>query len=162
MMNFFCLRSRKKQVFPNALSIGAVVFSCMLGSLVLNFSGQPLNLVLGAAVYAQEFKDQELRSYVQAAIDLDKLRLDTRKKIEEINGEDGVPPNIVCNDPESLEGLTEDVRNLVLTFCNDSRTIIEGKGLDVSQFNEIRRQYEENPAVKEQIDGLFKEIRSQQ
>ncbi len=162
MMNFFYFRCHQKQLFSYPLSIGVVACLCLLSGFTPSLLGQPSKLFFGTVVYAQEFKDQELRNYVKAAIDLDQLRLDTRQKIENINREDGVPPNIVCNEPDSLEGLTEHIRNLVLTFCNDSRTIIEREGLDVSRFNAIRKKYETDPEFKELIDRLFNEMRLQQ
>ena len=135
-----------------------MVFS-LFGGLAPGLLGQPIKWVVGTAAYAQEFKDEELRNYVQAAIELDDLRLKIRQKIEAINNGNGVPPNIACNEPKSLEGLAENVRSLVLTFCNDSRVIIEERRLDVSRFNEIRQRYEKDRDFKEQIDQFFNEIR---
>lgn len=147
-------RASWQRMLLKSCLIGIFAAASGLSGLVPKLSNQFPMLAFNSSVYAQEFSMDELMDYVRAARGIETLRQTVLKTIEERSG-DPVPSNLACYKPNSLDGLSENIRKLVDAFCTDSRTIIEDTNLTVPRFNEIRRKYQTDPEFKKQIDNLY-------
>lgn len=98
---------------------------------------------------AQEYDQQQLRRYAEALLEIEPLREKTYQEIQTLLNSE--VPNIACNREDSYQDLPREVRSLIITYCNQSRAVVEGQGLTVSQFNQITTQVRSNSELKKQI-----------
>ncbi|WP_421656899.1 DUF4168 domain-containing protein [Leptothermofonsia sp. ETS-13] len=106
---------------------------------------RPVDLFSGSAAYAQG--DPAITSYANAAYQIERLR---QKKFREAKNELGgnVPTN-VCQQPT----IPASVRSICDEFMKESSDIIKSNGLSITQFNEITRRKDSDPALQQQIDN---------
>jgi hypothetical protein len=90
-------------------------------------------LLFNAPAQAQAvFSDEELRTYVRAAFEIEMARRQTYSNISDANS--GSVPEISCNNLDNLAG---NVAGMARGFCNQSATILSQYGISPERFNQI-------------------------
>ncbi|MEB3211503.1 MAG: DUF4168 domain-containing protein [Leptolyngbyaceae bacterium] len=96
------------------------------------------------------FDAGEIRSYALAVLDLENLRQQRSADIASAMDVETLPA-IACNEPSSIRGLSRNVREMIVQFCDDSIAVVEDHGLTVTRFNAINQARISNPALQERI-----------
>ncbi|MEM7770855.1 MAG: DUF4168 domain-containing protein [Cyanobacteria bacterium P01_E01_bin.6] len=114
----------------------------------LSVMGQPAHAQVSKQVAS--FDATEIRNYALSVLDLESLRQQRSSEIaNELNVE--TLPAIACHNPESIRDMNRDIRAMVVQFCSDSISVVEGHNLSVGRFNEITQARNSNPSLQEQI-----------
>lgn len=78
------------------------------------------------------YSDEELRTYVRAAFEIEMARRQTYSNISDANS--GSVPDISCNNLDNLAG---NVAGMARGFCNQSAAILSQYGISPERFNQI-------------------------
>ena len=97
----------------------------ILCGVVPEFSRPFSQLTFSYAAYGQDFTQDEVGRYSQAIFEVEMLRKEIYQEIETQLNE--APPYIACYKPETLNGLSTDIRQIVVDFCQDSLPTIVRK-----------------------------------
>jgi uncharacterized protein YllA (UPF0747 family) len=103
---------------------------------------------------AQSFDDGMLKGYATALMQIEPIRKATLSQVAQANG--GNLPNLVCNQPETMEGLNGEAKSLFINYCNQCRAIAESNGLSLDRFNEITQNIRSNRQLKNRIMNFMK------
>ncbi len=125
--------------------------------IVLNQSFNVTLIRMSAIAQAQEFSEQQLESYAQAILAIEPLRQKTFRELQRILDSEKIPM-IACDRAESYENLNPQARSLIINYCNESKAIVEEKGLTVSEFNNITSEVKSNPDLKQQVQQEMLEL----
>lgn len=127
---------------------------------VPSFQGkQPFVALKEPVAVAQNFSDQEITSYARTVLKLEQVRLQAYDDIKQKIGSGNIP-NIVCNQPETLNGLSGDVRTIAINYCNSSKQIVETNGLTSAKFNQITTSQQNNPALQKRIQDEISRLQN--
>jgi Domain of unknown function (DUF4168) len=135
---------------PTSLSL-SVVF-CLAVPLALgNFgiaaaqAGEAPTLV---ALY-QKVSDADLRKYAAVIIEIEPLRLEALNTIQSQVG--GRLPELVCNQPSTMDGLPSGAKKVFVNYCNNADNIAKKHGLSQSSFNRITTLVSSDSRVRERL-----------
>lgn len=90
----------------------------------------------------------EVLNYANAILDIEPIR---QNAYEQIQNQLGSVPPIDCSQPENLNGLTPQVRQIANNYCTESEVVVENNGLTTERFNEITRLQQNNPSLRDRI-----------
>jgi hypothetical protein len=107
---------------------------------------------IGKTTLAQDanLSPQQMRSYAQSVLQIEPIRQAAYRDIKNIVGNDDVPA-IACHQPNSLNGLSRQVRSIAVEYCNRSIAIVEDNGLSIEAFNNITGMVQRNPNLATQV-----------
>lgn len=94
--------------------------------------------------------NSEITSYAQAVLAMEPSRQQAFEEIKKLIG-GGEVPQIVCNDPNSMNSLPRKARDIAINYCNRSQKIVEDNGLTISRFNGITIEIQNNNNLKRQV-----------
>lgn len=103
---------------------------------------------------SNEFSDAELRNYAAALMQIEPIRQSTLEQVIHANG-GGALPNLVCNQPDTMEALNSEAKSLFIKYCNQSESIASSKGLSIDKFNQITQSVRSNPQLQERVRGFM-------
>uniref|UniRef100_UPI003EB95F2A DUF4168 domain-containing protein n=1 Tax=Okeanomitos corallinicola TaxID=3231550 RepID=UPI003EB95F2A len=92
----------------------------------------------------------EVTSYAESVLEMEPKRQEAFEEIKKVIGSKEVP-KIVCNDSKSMNSLPGKAKDIAISYCNDSQTIVESKKLTIERFNEITMETQNNSDLKRQI-----------
>ncbi|WP_036478369.1 DUF4168 domain-containing protein [Myxosarcina sp. GI1] len=109
--------------------------------------------------YARDYTEDEARNYARAGFEVELLR---QKAYQEIKSSiSGAPPNIVCNQPETLQDLDRQVRQIAERYCNESRQIVREHNLTIDRFNELKQYYDRGDDFYQQVQNILIDLQNQ-
>jgi len=139
---------------PVALGLAA---AGVLAGIVPEWDNRP---TLALRAHAQsDISQGKVRQYAQAMLKIERLRQRTYQKVEQRMGA-GAVPNIACHRSESLSQLSPEVRKTARSYCKRSRQIVRQHDLTVSEVNRLNRKYESDPAFKERVGAIMRQLQS--
>ncbi len=92
----------------------------------------------------------EVNSYAQAVLAMEPARQKAFEEIKKLIGSKEIP-KIVCNDSNSINGLSSQAKDIAVNYCNRSQKIVEDNGLSIDRFNNITRELQNNNDLKNQV-----------
>lgn len=98
----------------------------------------------------EEFSDTELRNYALALMQIEPIRQSTLSQVIRANG-GGTLPNLICNQPSTMDGLNGEAKSLFIKYCNQSESIAASKGLNIDKFNQITQSVRSNPQLQNKV-----------
>lgn len=104
---------------------------------------------------AEEFSDPDLRNYAAALVQIEPIRRSALAEVIRANG-GGTLPNLVCNQPNTMEGLHSEAKYLFVKYCNQCETIAAGRGLSIDRFNQITQAVRSNPQLQYRVRSFMK------
>ncbi|WP_008319299.1 DUF4168 domain-containing protein [Leptolyngbya sp. PCC 6406] len=111
--------------------------------------------------------NQEVTQYAQAVLQMDGYRNEAYTEIKNLLLEVNVELSAVtlgCSE-SNLPGVTRRVRrqveNIMITYCNRARDIVDQNGLTAQRFNEITAAHRENEALAERIRQELSRLQAQ-
>lgn len=115
--------------------------------------GRSLSVTGATYAYAQEYTTDEVLNYAKAGYQVELLRRQIYKEIKTMVNEP--PPNIVCNQEQTLENLSGDVRAIANRYCNQSRQIVQDHNLTINRFNELKAHYDRGDEFYQQVQNIL-------
>ncbi len=101
-------------------------------------------------VRAQEIPPAQLERFAQAAVAVEKLRLNTQADLRRTLGTEALP-KLRCHRLQAWDSYGVAVQQRVEAFCQRARVLIEQQGLTVVEFNRIRQAQRQNPDLRSRI-----------
>lgn len=100
---------------------------------------------------AQTFNvnDTELTNYVKAVLEMEPVRQQAFEEIKKIIGSKDIP-QVICNDPTSVNALPGKAKDIAVNYCNQSQQIVK-KFITVERFNEITLEKQKNTTLQKQL-----------
>lgn len=125
----------------------------------LSLTRSRISFNLSNIALAQNYSPQELENYAKSLLAIELLRQSTYNEIK--TNMNGSPiPEIRCFEPDSLQELPGNSRQIAVNYCNKSQEIVTSNGLTIERFNEITNNLQNNPEMKRQVQNTL--IRIQQ
>ncbi|MBE9004277.1 DUF4168 domain-containing protein [Fortiea sp. LEGE XX443] len=137
-------------VFQNTLE-SLLTRTCLFG-VMATASLFASTLIFTGKAHAQTpvVNNNEIVSYAQAVLAMEPSRQQAFGEIKKLIGGREIP-QIVCNDPKSINNLPQKARNIAVNYCNRSQQIVEENGLSIERFNKITVEIQNDNNLKRQI-----------
>jgi hypothetical protein len=127
--------------------------SGILIGVVPDFTVSQPNLLFSSAARADEFSDADLRNYATALMQIEPIRQSALAQVRASTG--GTLPNLVCNQPNTMEGLNTEAKSLFVNYCNKCETIASSRGLSIERFNQITQSVRSNSQLQNKVRGFM-------
>ncbi len=112
-----------------------------------------------AAAQGQNISNEDITNFADAVLQMESDRQQAYDKIKQIIG--APPPNIPCNDLNSLSNLPEEARTIAADYCRICKEIVEDSGLTVERFNAIMSNLEAEPNLVKRIQNAMLQLQRQ-
>ena len=137
---------------PLFLGILAGISGILIG-IVPDFTASQPSLLFSSAARADEFSEADLRNYAAALMQIEPIRQSALAQVRASTG--GTLPNLVCNQPNTMEGLNPEAKSLFVNYCNKCETIAASRGLSIERFNQITQSVRSNPQLQNQVRSFM-------
>ncbi|MDB9312541.1 DUF4168 domain-containing protein [Spirulina sp. CS-785/01] len=154
MLTLRPMQVKLNDVLLRSLLVGTIAAAGLGFGVVPDFS-RPTTPRLANAAVAQDFSEQELRSYARALLEIEPHR---QRAYNEIKDQAGSVPNIVCNRRGTFSGLPGNARQIASNYCNQSREIVEEVGLTIERFNQITSRVQDDPRLARRIQDEMRSL----
>ncbi len=152
MVFIHCSLLNLNRIFTRSLMSSLVALLGILHgcSLVPNVSPTP-------SPPLSDFSDEEVKNYAQTVLKIEDKRQTAYQEIEEIINDP--PPEIACNQPDSLKQLPKQAQTIAVEFCNQSKQIAQDSGLNSNTFNAITENAQKDDTLKKRIQNAMIRLR---
>jgi Domain of unknown function (DUF4168) len=141
----------KFNILSCPLLLSAILSCLSLGAgIVPDFTARQLSQIFNSAARADEFSDSDLRNYAAALMQIEPIRQSSLAQVSRANG-GGKLPNLVCNQPDTMSGLTNEAKLLFINYCNQCESIAASRGLSIEKFNQITQSLRSNQQLKNRV-----------
>ncbi len=132
-----------------------IIASCLgiLGGIIPDLTAPHPSLLFSTTAQAQEFSDADLRGYAAALMEIEPARQSALAQVSRANN--GSLPNLVCNQPNTMEGLNSEAKSLFVKYCNQCESIAASRGLNIDRFNQITQAVRSNPQLQAKVRGYM-------
>ncbi len=138
-------------VLSHPLLLSAIVSFLSIGSgIVPDVMAQQPSQVFSSIAQADDLSDSDLRNYAAVLMQIEPIRQSSLAQVSRANG-GGKLPNLVCNQRQTMEGLSSEAKSLFINYCNQCESIAASKGLSIDKFNQITQALRSNPQLKERV-----------
>lgn len=133
-----------------------IIASCLgiLGGIVPDLTAPDLSLSFNNTAWAEEFSDADLQNYAAALMQIEPARQSALSQVSRANN--GNLPNLVCNQPNTMEGLNSEAKSLFVKYCNQCESIAASRGLSIDRFNQITQAVRSSPPLQLKVRGFMK------
>ncbi|MDJ0570754.1 MAG: DUF4168 domain-containing protein [Pleurocapsa sp. MO_192.B19] len=121
-------------------------------------SRQSSSVSFTAHAYAQQFTPEETENYAKAGYQVELLRRQVYKEIKNIINEP--PPNIICDQQETLQKLNSNIRKIADRYCNQSRLIVQQNNLTINRFNQLKTYYDRRDDFYQRVQNILLKIQN--
>ena len=70
------------------------------------------------------------------------------------------PPNIVCDQQETLQKLNSNIRKIADRYCNQSRLIVQQNNLTINRFNQLKTYYDRRDDFYQRVQNILLKIQN--
>lgn len=154
LSNSHLINENIQKILLRFFTTGIVAATGLFGILVLEVN--PSFPKLLSTAYAQNFTESEVTSYAKAGYEVELLRQRVYKEIKSMLDE--TPPDIVCNQPRTLQDLPGNVKQTVAEYCDNSRRIVQAHNLTIDRFNQLKRFYDGGGKFYQQVQNALKDL----
>lgn len=88
--------------------------------------------------------------YADAVLAIEPVRQAAANQMKTVLGDRPLPV-VICSQADTVKSLSKEAREIAVSFCNQTKGIIEGTGLSIAQFNQITQSHAVDPALKQRI-----------
>ena len=71
-----------------------------------------------------------------------------------------LPPNIICDRPETIQALSDEVRQVANRYCQESNQVVQSHNLTIPRFNELKLHYDRGDEFYQQIQNILIELQN--
>ena len=144
---------------PRMLNISILAILGIMLGIAPQISLKSYSLNFDSSAYAQNYTRQEMTNYARAGWQIELLRRRTYKKIkQETNSR---PPNIVCNRPETIDRLPQNIRGIARNYCHETTNIIRNNNLSIRRFNQLKKEYDNGGQFHRQVQQILIDFQHQ-
>jgi hypothetical protein len=153
------------------LAVATLGITLAVGNLSLVPSSQgTLGLTVGQVAQAQagDVSDDEVMSYAAAVLQMDTPRNQAYTRIKDLLSEVEVGINSIdmsCTNNPNVSNLPralrDEVRTIIIDYCNQAGEIVEANGLSAQRFNQITRAHPQDDTLSERIRTAMLQLQSQ-
>ena len=104
-------------------------------------------------------KEQTIAAYARSVLEIDRLRRTAYEQIDEANSDDP-PPQVICDNPETVAGLRGEVKRIAVDYCLKAKEIVEREQLNVTIFNEVTQRISQDAQLKADIENELRRLQS--
>lgn len=122
------------------------IFSEIVPKLSLS---SPYLLTWENAVYAQEYTSEEIYNYAKAGLEVEMLRQQVYQEIKSMVNQP--PPDITCDQPETMSNIPANIRGIANNYCNRSRQIVRRNNLSIERFNQLKNYYDRGGSFYQEV-----------
>lgn len=135
----------------NRLLLKATILATMsiASGIIPNISVQKAFLTRENTVYAQEYSPEEIYNYAKAGFEVEMLRQQVYQEIKSMVNEP--PPDIVCDRPETIDKIPDDIRGIAHDYCDRVPQIVEENNLSIQRFNQLKNDYDRGGSFYQQV-----------
>ncbi len=137
---------------PLLLGILTSISGILVGA-VPDFTASQPSLLFSSAARADEFSEADLRNYATALMAIEPIRQSALAQVRASAG--GTLPNLVCNQPSTMEGLNTEAKSLFVNYCNKCEAIASSRGLSIERFNQITQSVRSNSQLQNRVRGFM-------
>lgn len=128
-------------------------------------------ITFGAAALAQDsdVSPDEVMGYAASVLEMDSPRSEAYGQIQTLltgTSQDVTAIDMSCMGIANLNQLPRNLRNnvrtIVVNYCNQASSIVQANGLTVRRFNTITAAHPQDPALAEQIRAAMVELQQSQ
>ncbi|WP_373538349.1 DUF4168 domain-containing protein [Chamaesiphon sp.] len=141
-----CLRPLLLALVASSLSL--------FGGIVPDFTAQQPHQIFSNVARADDFSDQDLRNYAAAVVKIESIRQSTLAQVSRAMGGNKLP-NLLCDRPNTMDGLNSEAKSLFINYCNQSESIAASHQLSIEQFNRITEAVRSNPQLQDRVRSLI-------
>ena len=134
------------------------ILGIMLG-IVPQFSAESYNFTFDSSAYARSYTEQEMKNYARAGWQIELLRRRTYQEIKKETNQR--PPNIVCNQPVTINQLPQNIRSIARNYCQETTNIIRNNNLTIQRFNELKKDYDHGGEFHRQVQQMLIHLQHQ-
>jgi hypothetical protein len=125
----------------------------VIGGFVPEFQPQLAKFNFSNLAYAQNFTQQEVVNFARAGFAVEMLRQKVYREIKEIINQP--PPNIACNQPDTIDNLANNIRGIVDNYCRESTQIILNNNLTIARYNQLKKLYDQEGDFYRQVQQVL-------
>jgi Domain of unknown function (DUF4168) len=125
----------------------------ILCGIVPDLSAAQPSLVFSSAARADEYTDADLRNYAAALMEIEPIR---QSALTQVRASAGVTlPNLVCNQPNTMEGLNSEAKSLFINYCDRCESIAASRGLSIERFNQITQSVRSSSQLQNRVRSFM-------
>ncbi len=136
-----------RSLMSSLVALIGILHGCNLVPTVSPTSSPPIS----------NFSEQDVTNYAQTVLKIEEQRQIAYQEIEKII--EDPPPEIACDQPNTLKQLPSQAQTVAVKFCNQSKKIAQDSGLSSSQFNAITENAQKDETLKKRIQNAMILIR---
>lgn len=145
------------KTFTRFFIINSLAIIGILCGIVPEYAWNSSGLVFSFFAYTQDFSQAQINQYAKVVLEIETERKTAYQQIQKILGK--TPPQISCNQKDSLKKLPNDAQKIAVNFCNKSKKIAQDSGLKSSEFNAITDELKKNSDLKNRIQKAIIQLR---
>jgi hypothetical protein len=146
----------------------------IISTLFISSEGLAQQLPPQQSPQAQNYSDEQLESFVEAAMEVMPIQEESQlKMIEEIEQKDltverfnmiletrlsGQDPDIPEEEMEAFESALESIQQIQLEYQEKIINAIEDAGMTPAMYEEIIANYQQDPELQMRVDGIMEEM----
>jgi Domain of unknown function (DUF4168) len=136
------LTKRLQQIFSQPLILASITTASLISG----------TFGCNSQVVAQtpNVNNTEVTNYAKAVLGMEPVRQQAFEEIKKLIGSKDIP-QVICNDPTSINALPGKAKDIAVNYCNHSQKIVEDSGLTVERFNKITLEIQNNNTLKRQL-----------
>jgi hypothetical protein len=145
------------KTFTRFFIINSLAIIGILCGIVPEYAWNSSGLVFSFFAYTQDFSQAQINQYAKVVLEIETERKTAYQQIQKILGK--TPPQISCNQKDSLKKLPNDAQKIAVNFCNKSKKIAQDSGLKSSEFNAITDGLKKDSDLKNRIQKAIIQLR---
>ena len=165
MLNVDFSSSKLNKIFIRIVSSSLLATISLIGGVAPEISmsyengnGWRPSISFSNQAFAQQFTPEETTNYAKAGYQIELLRRQVYKEIKtKINQP---PPNIVCDQEETLANLNSTIRQIADRYCSQSQQIVQQNNLSTNRFNELKTYYDRQEDFYQQVQNILLKLQN--
>lgn len=131
------------------LKVSIITAMSIASGIIPNISSQKEFLTWENTVYAQEYTSEEVYNYAKAGFEVEMLRQQVYQEIKSMVNEP--PPDIVCDRPETMSDIPDNIQGIAHDYCDRVPQIVEENNLSIQRFNQLKNDYDRGGPFYQQV-----------
>ena len=140
------LTNRLQQILSQPLILATIATASLISG-TFGFNSQVVAQTLNV-------NNTEVTNYAKAVLGIEPVRQQAFEEIKKLIGSKDIP-QVICNDPISVNLLPGKAKDIAVNYCNHSQKIVEDSGLTVERFNKITLEIQNNNTLKQQLYNML-------
>ncbi|NES94269.1 MAG: DUF4168 domain-containing protein [Desertifilum sp. SIO1I2] len=104
--------------------------------------------------------EEEVSDYARTVLTIEPIRQETFTQIQQVVSPGTLPPNFVCNQPDTVAQLPKKAQSIAVNYCTQAKAISQTNNLELSRFNEITASAASDEILRQEIQAEL--LRQQQ